>query len=549
MLSIAVATTSSRHLLAKGVRAARLPHSSSRVCPGAVSLTLRYFGMKPREYDEALFEPIPPNYTLDSVKPPQFFSKPPEPEPDPAAIRPKPVTSAHAIDVLADPPRLSARDSAALGPNGQVVHGRYGELDSEVSRSVPLEYLALLRPAAEGAAALRVTLANAKKLGQMADGEVGTVVVYGASRPNGFAALQLASAAGHTVVGVVDGKHSGHDEMVDIVKHSTNEPGTAVPEEYAIVKRNFRDIVQLASKGDDPADWTTFRPEEFLEEFKQNLLDYIQTYPDTLPAAVSVDALEFRGKEKDREHFRDNLDAYLSQLPRGAPPIDKAQLDEYFTKEQYAIWKSKFGIQTTKVISGDEDTNDFEPATLVRNMVLTPEVPNEQLLKQEAVEGAGDFVPYEFSVLEQKFSTGVEPKKGGPILGAIIAVTEELRVAAEAVEKAGPSLRAKAEALQFLTDSQRNAFAAASAVAAAARDNGATICVVGGTLPGLETVEPSDVDVQEALSAMEIEEDGTSRLNYFIQVYRAGDYPVYADYAIHRATEVLAGPRQIVVTK
>jgi hypothetical protein len=35
----------------------------------------------------------------------------------------------------------------------------------------------------------------------------------------------------------------------------------------------------------------------------------------------------------------------------------------------------------------------------------------------------------------------------------------------------------------------------------------------------------------------------------FVQVYRAGDFPFYADYAVHRATEVLAGPRQIVVTK
>ena len=71
-----------------------------------------------------------------------------------------------------------------------------------------------------------------------------------------------------------------------------------------------------------------------------------------------------------------------------------------------------------------------------------------------------------------------------------------------------------------------------------------------GSLPGLESVEPSDADVKEALSAMKANDiDGSSRLNYFIQVYRASDYPVYADFAIHRATEVLAGPRQIVVTK
>jgi hypothetical protein len=68
-------------------------------------------------------------------------------------------------------------------------------------------------------------------------------------------------------------------------------------------------------------------------------------------------------------------------------------------------------------------------------------------------------------------------------------------------------------------------------------------------LPGFETIEPTGVDVNEALSAMELEEDGSSRLNYFLQVYRASDYPVYADYAIHRSQEDLSGPRQIVVTK
>jgi len=62
-------------------------------------------------------------------------------------------------------------------------------------------------------------------------------------------------------------------------------------------------------------------------------------------------------------------------------------------------------------------------------------------------------------------------------------------------------------------------------------------------------VEPTDEDVKEALAAMEIEDDGSTKLNYFVQVYRAGDYPVYADYAAHRAGEELAGPRQIIVTK
>ena len=71
---------------------------------------------------------------------------------------------------------------------------------------------------------------------------------------------------------------------------------------------------------------------------------------------------------------------------------------------------------------------------------------------------------------------------------------------------------------------------------------------MGGSLPGLNEIQkPSDGDVQTALKAMEIGDDGTSSLNYFIQVYRAGDRPVYEDYAIRRAKEPLAGPRQIVV--
>ena len=78
---------------------------------------------------------------------------------------------------------------------------------------------------------------------------------------------------------------------------------------------------------------------------------------------------------------------------------------------------------------------------------------------------------------------------------------------------------------------------------------GGTVTVVGGDLPGFKAIEAADADVKEAISAMEIAEDGSSRLNFFLQVYRAGDYPVYADYAVHRATEDLAGPRIVVVTK
>ena len=73
--------------------------------------------------------------------------------------------------------------------------------------------------------------------------------------------------------------------------------------------------------------------------------------------------------------------------------------------------------------------------------------------------------------------------------------------------------------------------------------------MVGGQLPELKCVVPSEEDVKDALSAMALEEDGIVRLNYFIQIYRASDYPNYADYALHRATEAIPGPRQIMVTK
>ena len=90
---------------------------------------------------------------------------------DPMAYNRKSVSSAHAIDNSSSPPKLSALDSAAISPSGAVVHGRYGELDIDPSSGIPLEYLALLHPAAQGAAALRAVANGAKH---------GTVLVYGA---------------------------------------------------------------------------------------------------------------------------------------------------------------------------------------------------------------------------------------------------------------------------------------------------------------------------------------------------------------------------------
>ena len=53
--------------------------------------------------------------------------------------------------------------------------------------------------AAEGAAALRAVSKG---------GTPGTVLVFGASQANGLAAVQLATASGHAVVGVVGAEHS-----------------------------------------------------------------------------------------------------------------------------------------------------------------------------------------------------------------------------------------------------------------------------------------------------------------------------------------------------
>lgn len=436
----------------------------------------------------------------------------------------KPVTSAHAIDVVKG--EISTLDSAAINAsNGSVVHGRYGEL-GPVADAIPLEYLALLRHAAEGAAGLRAMGASASK--------PGTVLIYGASEANGLAAAQIASAAGHAVVGVVGGEHSGNSLFMESVKGLISDPGTAVPDVYALSKKNFLDLVASVASGDEGIAKTT--AEEYLEEFKENFLNYVVTFPDNLPAAVDAEKLKFSGMDKDKEFFSENMEAFLSQYPPGAPPMEKVQLDALFTKDQYEVFRKRFWSQTSDVISGDE-RNFFSPPHIVKELVEKPEKPKP----------SGKF-PYSFSVLNQSFPEGSGPPVGGPVLGAVIAVTPILESAAKAVG-AAKTLRAKGEALQFLTSAERSAFGAASSVAAAAKKYGAPVFAIGGSLPGLETLEPKEEDVKTALAAMDIQDDGSTTLNYFIQNYRANDFSFYGDYALHRAKEPLAGPRQIVVTK
>jgi len=456
----------------------------------------------------------------------------------PRRITVKPVTSAHAIDTMQG--KLSARDSAAISPNGSVVHGRYGDLGPEIAQSIPLEYLALLYPAAQGAAALRVlTEKNGDKQG--------TLLVYGASQPNAMASVQLASTAGNAVVAVVGGEHSGDEGMMAAIKGLASEPGTAVSQEYAIVKKNFADLVKATCEGDDASLSQGYDPDLFLQEFKENSMAYADKYPSTLPAAVDKSHLDFQYGDREREHFQGNMEAYLSQFPAGSQPFDPAKLDAYFDKDQYATFKAKFNKQTSAVVTGDQ-VGSFVPTDIVHAMLQTPEKELDPGLKQQQEDDDVPFVPYEFSVLEQKFGKGVESKKGGPLMGAIIAVTPTLAEAATVISRA-TTLRSKAEALQFLTTAEQTAFAAATSVANLAKEHGVPVYTVGGQLPGFETVEPTDDDVQEALAGMELDENGVSRINYFVQVYRAGDFPMYADYAVHRASEELAGPRQFVVTK
>jgi hypothetical protein len=509
----------------------------------AVAAT-RGMGMRVRETNEEL----PPNFSMDAIAPPPHgFGDPYDAPDDPMAYRRKPVTSAHAIDLTAAMGKISAVDSAAFGPGGAVVHGRYGAVEPGAASTVPLEYLALLRPASEGAAALREISEASAKAGDASSG--GTVLVYGATRPAGMAAVQLATAEGLAVVAVVDGGHSGHDDMVDAIKGLTSEPGTAVSEEYALVKANFRDLVTRTSVGEDHTSFDfDVNQYQFLSDFKRNLLDYVEYYPSDLPAAVDAESMKFVGKEKDRANFKTNMTAYLSQFQPGADPIDPAVLDANFTVDQYCLFKKKFGIQTTAVISGGDDlgtdTDNFAPADIVRRMCYSP----EETSGMRDTDSEDEYYPFEFST-----RAGPPPLapalKGGPVLGAIVEVTPDLSAACEAVAAAG-TLRAKAEALQFLTEAQKNAYAAASSVISIATKAGGTVRTVGGSLPGLvEIKKPKEGDIRKALSGMEIGDDGSSKLNYFIQVYRAGDWPVYEDYAIHRAKEPLSGPRQIVVTK
>jgi len=411
-----------------------------------------------------------PNYTIDSIKPPSYWTTPEPDAPEPMAYIRKPVTSACTIDLTSRPPKLSAPNTVSLTAEGTVRHGRYGVLSREIVENIPLEYLTLLHPSAQAAAALR-TLGTAT-----GTPEKGTVLVYGASQPPGMAMTQLASASGLAVIAVVDGQHSGEAEMVDSIKHMSSYPGTAIPEEYAVIKKSFQELVEATVHGETLQNYDCTK--DFLPDFYQNVVDYATMFPEERGAAVDPSTLVFRGKEKDRAYYKDNMQAYLEQFPRGAPAMTEAELKEKINAEAYAVYKARFGVQTSNVISGD-DTEDFEPARLVKTLMYSPEVVQKELVKSSVASGSGEgeYVPYEFNVLCPTVDTSTTG--AGPIVGAVIVATPVLVKACEAVAK-GKTLREKAEALQFLSKTERNAFAAASAVMGVAKKAGKEVVVVGG---------------------------------------------------------------------
>ena len=304
----------------------------------------------------------------------------------------------------------------------------------------------------------------------------GTVLIYGAGEATGLAACQLSKSA---VVAVVAGHQTGNDEFVDSIKTMLPEPSIVVPEEMVMRRAEFRDLVQAVEQGEEVEDMD---PQVFVSDFQKNLLEYAAYYPEN---QLHVDSSEyqFKGKEKDRSNFKENITAYLEQFPRGAPPIDEVVLKESFTKEQYAIFKSKFHHQTSSLITGDPVKNDFNPSVIAKSMVERPEKISDYLKNQiHQTDGSNeDFIPFEFSTLKDQVDNGLETLKGGAIAGAIIAVTPELKAAADAVSKE-KTLRGKAEALQFLSETQKNAFAAAQGIISLAQQKGKPVVVVEGKI-------------------------------------------------------------------
>lgn len=455
--------------------------------PASVLVSKRLFGIRRRQEleDPSKFHP---NDTIDAVKPPHYWVDPPPDAPEPMMYIRKPVTSASAVDLTSKLPKLSVADSVSLTADGAVRHGRYGILPQSAVENIPLEYLALLHPSAQAAAALRILLGHPSN--QSIAGTGGTLVVYGASQPAGLAVTQLAASSSLAVIAVVDAQHSGESEMVDCVKGMAPYPGTAVPEEFALIKRDFYDLVSATAVGEKPPKYDCAK--DFLVDFLDNLKAYADFFPEERGAATDSSLLEFTGKEKDRATFRDNMEAFLEQFPKGVPALPpKEEIMAKFGPDVYAVYKSRYGIHTSASITFDTDMPDFDPAGLVKTLMYTPpeEVKKELTLHSTNYSGtSSDFIPFQFDVLnpihEEEF------KGAGPVVGAVVVATPTLVKACERVAK-GKTLREKAEALQFLTQMEKKAFAAASAVVTVAKKAGKEVLVVGGMSHALISYYPS----------------------------------------------------------
>ena len=165
--------------------------------------------------------------------------------------------------------------------------------------------------------------------------------------------------------------------------------------------------------------------------------------------------------------------------------MNAKDLQSNLDPKRYQKFRSEFHRQTTNVISGGGST-DFRPATLLRDMTSYPVEDVTGSVTDDTLPSIGDrHVPYEFSILSNELGNGLEVHRGGPLVGALIELTDDLNSAIEVVEDARAKAksgekRAIAEALQFLTESQRNAYAAAMGVINLANNAGVEVLALGG---------------------------------------------------------------------
>merc|ERR1711862_952257 len=278
-------------------------------------------------------------------------------------------------------------------------------------------------------------------------------------------------------------------------------------------------------------------------DFKEQVLDYAAMFPSNRPA-ILPHRMEFQGEDKDRKYYDDNWEAYYANFEPGSPPLSSTELDANFTKDTYSLFKYMLAQQGEKIMAEDPDVTTFFPANEVK--ILTQTSAQSHVVPDITPDPNGKH--YYFNVIKPHSNPSTPTTR--PLLGTALVSTPSLLEACTALANT-KTLREKAEALQLLPNAERHAYAAAASCVALAKKQNAPIYVIGTTpLPGLPNpLDPTSEDVTTGLNALQMNETGKSKLNFLVQVYRAVDFPIYEQYAIHRASEVLAGPRQIVVVK